>query len=114
MTDQHIEQIRSTLRDAMAAVDGLEASQSAMDQRETLLTEPGHYLDRDGDVHSLTKGQFLDERWAPYLRLEPVPVTAKRILAATEAAVGKMPFGHVVALPVLREVLAKEFGVPNE
>ena len=103
MTDQFIEQIRSTLRDAMTAVDGLEAAQGAMDSRPKveLPTEPGIYTDGTGDswiLHSgggwfhLGDGSYsvpyeasdfegMNESSVPCVRLEPVHVTAKRVLA---------------------------------
>ena len=43
-------------------------------------TEPGHYLDRDGDHWELPANGTLSPDLAPFTRLEPVPDTVKRVV----------------------------------
>ena len=45
-----------------------------------LPTEPGHYLDKDGHHWELPSVGELDPYWAPYTRLEPVPVTVQKVI----------------------------------
>jgi hypothetical protein len=47
-----------------------------------LPTEPGHYVDRTGNGWNIREGatSSLPEENAPYTRLEPVAVTAKKVL----------------------------------
>lgn len=51
-----------------------------------LPTEPGHYLDKDGDHWELPRIGELDPRYAPYARLEPVPVTVQKVIELLESA----------------------------
>lgn len=44
-----------------------------------LPTEPGLYVDKDGDPWRFLGGRPLNREWAPYTRLEPVPETVKRV-----------------------------------
>ena len=78
-----------------------------------LPTEPGWYLDKDKDIWTLTdSGTWIDEwgnledpkRWAPLTRLEPVSVTAKKVLDRVRKV---WPLYNDRDL----EVLAAEFGV---
>jgi hypothetical protein len=41
---------------------------------------PGYFLDREGDLWNLGKGELTELRYAPFTRLEPVPETAKKVL----------------------------------
>jgi hypothetical protein len=51
-----------------------------------LPTEPGHYVDRTGNGWNIREGatSSLPEENAPYTRLEPVVVTAKKVLDAID------------------------------
>jgi hypothetical protein len=49
-----------------------------------LPTEPGHYLDNDGELWTMIPDfpfrEKLHAKYAPFTRLEPVPETAKKVL----------------------------------
>jgi hypothetical protein len=83
-----------------------------------LPTEPGNYLDKDGTAWRITARfpfrEDLHARHAPFTRLEPVPETAKKVLAAVDEAwmrghhMGNGSASHRVE--VVRSLAAK-FGV---
>jgi len=74
-----------------------------------LPTEPGVYIDKDGDPWPF-KSQSLDPKWAPYTRVEPVPVTAKRVFERIESVYGEDYFHNSNES---WNLVAREFGVTN-
>jgi len=75
-----------------------------------LPTEPGVYIDKDGDPWPF-KSQSLDPKWAPYTRVEPVPVTAKRVFERIESVYGEDYFHNSNES---WNLVAREFGVTND
>lgn len=68
------------------SVDGLEAQGWTVTVLEKAAppvpTEPGYYFDKDGDMWNERNDTVigLDPRYAPYTRLEPVPVTVQKVI----------------------------------
>jgi len=94
----------------------------------TLPTEPGWYLDVDEDVWRLYEfGRWvcMNENYkgtpdavAPFVRLELVPDTARRVLTAVQHAIfmpsgGKNPNGDFVITSSSVNRIAAEFGVTD-
>lgn len=65
-------------------------------------TEPGYYMDREGDVTQLVQGGGLGGFYAPYIRLEPVAETVERVAQWLE---------NEWDVPITAERVRKEFGV---
>tara|TARA_R110002124_G_scaffold163088_5_gene330414 strand:- start:2638 stop:3126 length:489 start_codon:yes stop_codon:yes gene_type:complete len=86
-----------------------------------LPTEPGHYLDREGNGWHIRKGatSSLPEEWAPYTRLEPVAVTAKKVLQDVRIALqcmrdGTRPNGEFIINTNDIDKIATRFGVSDD
>jgi hypothetical protein len=71
--------------------------------------EAGHYLDRKGGGWEILQGatSSLPQELAPYTRLEPIAVTAKKVLDWIESA----EWSPNVQLPGLLSATRHEFGV---
>lgn len=67
-------------------------------------TEPGHYVDKDGDVWTISEADEypMSKHYAPFTRLETVPETASKVL---DRIIEEFGVFHWV------EKIAKEFGV---
>ena len=76
---------------------------------------PGNYRDKNGDGWRIKEKatSTLPEKWAPYTRLEEVPVTAKKVLDRVEAwAFG--PNNQADEITDLLNRLRDRFGVTND
>lgn len=116
---------RKAAEDTLAAIDSL-TPPTAVKEVE-LPTETGYYLDSHGGFMRVLNNSHGDpEFWAngetfvpetmrrtvaPYTRLEPVPVTAKKVLERYEALMGTKEnnsyYGDLAQV-------AAEFGVSND
>lgn len=83
-----------------------------------LPTEPGWYVDRyecvwqmhdDGEWTRLGNAEWVPESCVPFTRLEPVPITAERVIARVRTIFG----GPGALLNRDVDAIAREFGVTN-
>jgi hypothetical protein len=72
-------------------------------------TEPGWYADKDGEPWYIRGGASLLPRYAPYTRLEPVPVTVQKVIDYMVARNGWSEVGK----GGMADELIKYFGVTS-
>lgn len=80
---------------------------------DILPKEAGVYADKDGCPRRFYGGPYSSkglEKYAPFTRLEPVPVTAKKIIDRIDVMRAR---GETTTLYQVQKVIAAEFGVES-